>query len=542
MNNLSKLFNQRVIISALYGAFIFESIIKLIDSFYDNSLGYVAETLATVLILIALSLMCLNFFRKILRYFKDDDREKFLNIALTGVFGILLYLSANKSFYSLITFAFIVLYIRMELLIRTSKKEKCSDKIISFFRKYRNIYVGLIFISLIITVPLDFGIIDYFDLKSNENNEIKILDREVFSLEQKGILSSEFSENYKNLKANYYQSNLGFMVSVSLIAFSLFIYAVYIIRNIIGRDNKFESDFTEIREELIEKFGNKKQEESTNEFSIKTKEKKNAILVLINLIRPTSIYAGVISFLISLILGNILLNSLVLGLVVFSTSSYGFSLNDYFDKEKDKINHKNRVLPSGLLTDISVFKISVAFFLFTLLLIPILSEFQQTISIITLILLSVYSYINNKFGFLSNIITSLCSSLAIIITLEYFQMSLVFAISIITFFYILSREIILDIYDIEADRTQGKTSVPLYFGKKKANIIASLFFVLSFILTICISLYYNNIAFLIFTGIIGTFLNVYSYINYLNKQTDSSFEKFDLISRASFILVLIAFI
>jgi geranylgeranylglycerol-phosphate geranylgeranyltransferase len=259
--------------------------------------------------------------------------------------------------------------------------------------------------------------------------------------------------------------------------------------------------------------------------------------------RPTvSAISGLISSLIYFKYTNNFIMSEKLFVVVFLTTCFGFSINDYFDIEKDKINHPERILPQGFINPKLVVIFCSLLALMSLWFSSLISPYVLCINLITLTLLSVYSIINNHFGVIANILTSFCSALALLITKIDLNFDLVFAASISTFLVILSREIIFDIQDIDGDKWVSKTSIPILFGISNANKISGFLLFTNTAFTIFCAIYFNSTSYLIYVGIISNILLWSSFLYYVFAATKKSEILFTNLTRLAFLLLIPAII
>lgn len=236
--------------------------------------------------------------------------------------------------------------------------------------------------------------------------------------------------------------------------------------------------------------------------------------------------------------------SIYLFITVTFTSAFGFCINDYFDREKDLLNHFDRMLPSKTLGLNVVIMVSIFLFVVSAASSYILGFTPFILNLLIIILLFTYSFVNNKYGFFANIITALISSFTIIYGMVVGEFKLfLLIVSVASFFLILGREILLDIRDRLADSIINKSSIPVKYGNKNAIKITSLFFLLYTILIVLATLINNNsISFLIFVTIISNMLIWYSFLKYFKSTTMSNLNQFFLISRLSFLLLVISLI
>lgn len=173
-------------------------------------------------------------------------------------------------------------------------------------------------------------------------------------------------------------------------------------------------------------------------------------------------------------------------LSTFLFMCWGNGMNDYFDREIDKINHPERVIPSKKLTEKQVLYFSFALFFIGFLLTIFINFYCILIYIIAGILMYSYEKTLKNRGFIGNI----CISFLVALTFLYGGFAVfsltnkiyaIIILSLLAFLSTLSREIIKDIEDIKGDF--GRETLPIKIGIKNSNILASIFIIIA----ICLS-------------------------------------------------------
>lgn len=159
-------------------------------------------------------------------------------------------------------------------------------------------------------------------------------------------------------------------------------------------------------------------------------------------------------------------------LVVFFSAIANFALNDYSDIEIDRVNHRlDRPLAQGQIKPRTALKISIASSVLALALSLLLNPIPRFMIFIGLPLSLAYNLglkkhilLKNSFTGLANVGVVLMGALVSDALLE----PLAIYIVVIGFFFSLSYEIMLDIADIEGDRTLGIETLPLRLGSRNA--------------------------------------------------------------------------
>ncbi|RPI19212.1 MAG: hypothetical protein EHM58_02525 [Ignavibacteriae bacterium] len=216
---------------------------------------------------------------------------------------------------------------------------------------------------------------------------------------------------------------------------------------------------------------------------------------------------------------NELFNHLFLAINLLFTSMGGFALNDYFDMEKDIINKPHRPIPSGkitrrttLIVAIILLFLSSVFSLYNTITAP-----QGYMQIVFLIAMIVYNYFTKHLATYKTVYTALVSALVVAHTIfiNYFD-KIFILLPFASFFFILGREIFMDILDMKGDKKSGIFTLPIRFGVKKSSIAGFLFLIIGTILIFPLFLKEKD---LIRGGIIITSIILFSVFWYYGTTT-----------------------
>lgn len=161
----------------------------------------------------------------------------------------------------------------------------------------------------------------------------------------------------------------------------------------------------------------------------------------------------------------------------------GNSLNDYIDKEIDKVSHPNRPLPLGKIPVKNALYLSVT--CLTLSFILSISQNFQSISIvgIAVILMIMYEIVLKQRGFVGNITIAILTGMIFLLggsivnniegSIEIAGMAILVTIG---------REIAKDIEDMNGDI--GRHTLPMLIGVKNASVVAAIFYIAGPIISI----------------------------------------------------------
>lgn len=160
---------------------------------------------------------------------------------------------------------------------------------------------------------------------------------------------------------------------------------------------------------------------------------------------------------------------------VFSFIVGGNSLNDYTDREVDKLAHPERPLPSGCLKPGQVLSISVASFVISFLSSLFLNLESMIIVILAIGLMLSYEAKLKKDALTGNLEIALLTGMLFLLGGAVVgMMERTYIIALLAFLAILGREIVKDIEDMEGDF--DRLTLPKRIGKRNAGLIASLSF------------------------------------------------------------------
>lgn len=172
--------------------------------------------------------------------------------------------------------------------------------------------------------------------------------------------------------------------------------------------------------------------------------------------------------------------SAALAWIFFCLSSAGFAINDYYDLEVDAKAHRDRPLPAGELKRQTALKIAIAFFSAAILTSFLVGKKGMILTATDAGLLMVYSaYVkgSGKIDFLGAAITGLlCASIFFGAWAGGAEVSAVWLPAMLVFFFIVGREIILDMRDVKSDESSGMKTIPALLGNQGAAIVSAVMF------------------------------------------------------------------
>ena len=228
------------------------------------------------------------------------------------------------------------------------------------------------------------------------------------------------------------------------------------------------------------------------------KLKKNHKLIdIIRLMRPQSVFLMLLFIYIPITMqtSNYYYGILqVLPLYLLLTGE--IILNDYMDIQKDIINKPHRPLASGAVSNSCAAKL-IKIFLFTAAISSCFTygipSMQLMLFIIIFLILTFYSLFPKQLAPVKAFITALTAFLCLCFIFTYSKITPnIFYYAIGAFFYISSREILMDIRDYEGDRQYQCQTLAVKYGKEKAYLLATILIILSQFIYITKIVIYSN--------------------------------------------------
>ncbi len=159
--------------------------------------------------------------------------------------------------------------------------------------------------------------------------------------------------------------------------------------------------------------------------------------------------------------------------ILVCTHSAACAINDYWDVDKDRIDHPERPLPSGRLSPDQVWWAALILFIGAAIAAIPLGISCLLLVVVSSILLWNYSHILLQSGIFANFIVATITAAIIFLGSLVVDRPLAMLYPIcFLFFYTLAKEIIWDFHDTVGDRTQGIVTIPNSWGKETAFWIA----------------------------------------------------------------------
>lgn len=163
--------------------------------------------------------------------------------------------------------------------------------------------------------------------------------------------------------------------------------------------------------------------------------------------------------------------------VVVSFTAAGNSLNDYYDRDVDKIAHPERPIPSGRVAPKAARALALVLFVIAFILSVFINWQSVTIVIASVVIMVGYESYMKAEGLAGNLAISwLTGALFLFGGAAVGRFELAWILAALAFLATLGREIVKDVQDIEGDRGSRRT-LPMRVGVRNAGVVGSVAFV-----------------------------------------------------------------
>ena len=199
---------------------------------------------------------------------------------------------------------------------------------------------------------------------------------------------------------------------------------------------------------------------------------------LLELTRPVNVIAAsVLTFIGAFVAGGIGEHPVSVTAAVGATAlaiGGGNAINDYFDREIDRINDPERAIPRGAVSPRGALAFSVALFAAAIALAITLPRLAIAIATINLVALVVYTEFFKGLPGLGNaLVAYLVGSTFLFGGAAVGEIGPTVVLALLAAVATLTREIIKDVEDVEGDRAEGLNTLPIAIGERRALLIAA---------------------------------------------------------------------
>ncbi|OIB57034.1 geranylgeranylglycerol-phosphate geranylgeranyltransferase [Natrialba sp. SSL1] len=207
---------------------------------------------------------------------------------------------------------------------------------------------------------------------------------------------------------------------------------------------------------------------------------------LLELTRPVNVLAAsVLTFIGAFVAGGLGSYPLQTGAAVAATGlavGAGNAINDYFDREIDRINQPDRAIPRGAVSPRGALVFSIVLFAAAVGLALTLPLAALAIAGINLVALVAYTeYFKGLPGLGNALVAYLVGSTFLFGAAAVGEIGPAVVLFALAAIATLTREIIKDVEDIEGDREEGLNTLPIAIGERQSLYVATVLLVIGVI-------------------------------------------------------------
>ncbi|ELZ14451.1 prenyltransferase [Natrinema thermotolerans DSM 11552] len=205
---------------------------------------------------------------------------------------------------------------------------------------------------------------------------------------------------------------------------------------------------------------------------------------LLELTRPVNVIAAsALTFIGAFVASGVAEEPLAVAAAVAATGlavGAGNAINDYFDREIDRINQPGRAIPRGAVSPRGALAFSGLLFAGAVALAVTLPATAIAIAGVNLLALVAYTEFFKGLPGLGNaLVAYLVGSTFLFGAAAVGEIAPAVVLFVLAAIATLTREIIKDVEDIEGDREEGLNTLPIAIGERKALIVAAVLLVVA---------------------------------------------------------------
>ncbi|SEH11501.1 geranylgeranylglycerol-phosphate geranylgeranyltransferase [Natronorubrum sediminis] len=199
---------------------------------------------------------------------------------------------------------------------------------------------------------------------------------------------------------------------------------------------------------------------------------------LLELTRPVNVVAAsVLTFIGAFVAGSVSEYPFAVAAAVAATGlavGAGNAINDYFDREIDRINQPERAIPRGAVSPRGALVFSLVLFGAAVALALVLPRLAIAIAAINLAALVAYTEVFKGLPGVGNaLVAYLVGSTFLFGAAAVGELGPAVVLFLLAAIATLTREIIKDVEDIEGDREEGLNTLPIAIGERRALLVAT---------------------------------------------------------------------
>ncbi|OAQ51179.1 prenyltransferase [Natrinema mahii] len=199
---------------------------------------------------------------------------------------------------------------------------------------------------------------------------------------------------------------------------------------------------------------------------------------LLELTRPVNVIAAsALTFIGAFVAGGVTEERFAVAAAVAATGlavGAGNAINDYFDREIDRINQPERAIPRGAVSPRGALAFSVLLFAGAVALAVTLPAAAIAIAGVNLLALVAYTEFFKGLPGLGNaLVAYLVGSTFLFGAAAVGEIAPAVVLFVLAAIATLTREIIKDVEDVEGDREEGLNTLPIAIGERRALVVAA---------------------------------------------------------------------
>ena len=199
---------------------------------------------------------------------------------------------------------------------------------------------------------------------------------------------------------------------------------------------------------------------------------------LLELTRPVNVIAAsALTFIGAFVAGGVADEPEAVAAAVVATGlavGAGNAINDYFDREIDRINQPDRPIPRGAVSPRGALAFSIALFAVAVVLALTLPPLGIAIAAVNLVALVAYTeYFKGLPGLGNALVAYLVGSTFLFGAAAVGEIGPAVVLFVLSAIATLTREIVKDVEDVEGDREEGLNTLPIAIGERRALVVAA---------------------------------------------------------------------
>lgn len=201
------------------------------------------------------------------------------------------------------------------------------------------------------------------------------------------------------------------------------------------------------------------------------------MLAYIEILRPINAVMAVAGVVIAAAVAGVPFNPLHLGIIFAAVAAAlqlgaGNVINDYFDRDIDKINKPLRPIPSGRISPANAKIYAGILFAASLIFAGLINIYALALAAFNIFVSCIYSAHFKKTPYGHFVVSYMIGSMPIFASLITEKIPpVIFLLAAMNFFANLMREVAKGVEDMRADKKLGAQTLEIEFGKEKAAVV-----------------------------------------------------------------------